>query len=254
MITLLVALLAAQQVPVAPAPAPAPAPQRRPAATSTTIEVRVTDRSGAPTAGAHVTAEGPSSRDGITDAAGTVTLRTLAFGTYRVRADHDGSISLEKELTLRTAPSSRLEFALSAAPEPPTPVEPPPPPPAPVAVAPPVLPGKPVMLSLADLAENSLDGRDPLRTVPIGCSGLSRAQLLVVRESLPATSTDDADTMLYVIAGEGSLAVADKTQTISSGWFSLVPRGTTRTVTRRGRNPLLLLSIVDGPPCVAAGQ
>ena len=105
------------------------------------------------------------------------------------------------------------------------------------------------MLSLLDVAEDSLGGKEPVRTVPIGCSGLSRAQLLVVREALQATSRPDADDMLYVIAGEASITLAGKTQNIASGYFSIVPRGTTRTVTRRGKNPVILLSIVGGPPC-----
>lgn len=263
MLTLIVALLLTpQQAPATPVPPPAPAtlpapaaaPVRRPAATSATVEMRVSDRAGSPAHGAKVIAEGPSSRDGVTDAAGSVVFRTLTPGTYRVRAEGDGFVTLEKEVIIRAGAAPPVEFALSRAPEP-QPAAPAPlaVPVAPIVVqAPPVAPGEPRVLSLLDVAENSLGGKEPFRSVPIGCSGLSRAQLLVVRDSLPAASRSDADDMLYVIAGEATITLAGKTQSISSGWFSVVPRGTARTITRRGKNPVIFLSMVGGPPCSAA--
>ncbi len=249
MFPLIVALLALQQAPATPA-ATAPAAPRR--AATATVEIRVTDRAGAPVSGGRVVAEGASNRDGITDGTGAATFRTVTTGVYRMRAEAAGYISLEKEVTVRTGTMPAVEFALSSAPAPPK-VETPPPPP--VVVAPTVEPGEPKVISLLDVAENSLGGKEALRTVAVGCSGLSRAQLLVVRESLPAAMRTDADDMLYVIAGEASITIAGKTQQITSGWFSVVPRGTERAVVRRGRNPVILLSIVSGPPCASgAGQ
>lgn len=256
MLTLTVALLTLAQAPAAPpaappAPAQAPAPARRAAPASVTIEVRITDRRGGAVEGGKVVAEGPSSRDAVSDRAGSVTFRTMATGTYRVRAEADGYVTLEKEVVLRAGTQAPLEFSLNAAPAAPK-VEPPPPPPAPTpAAAPRVEPGESRTVSLIDMAENSLNGREPLRTVPIGCSGLSRAQLLVVRENQPAATRDDADDMLYVIAGEGSITIAGKTQPITSGWFSVVPRGSSRALVRRGKNPLILLSVVGGPACAS---
>ncbi len=251
MLTLIVALLATQQT-ATPAPAPAAPPAvRRPAATSANVQIHVIDRTGAPAEGVRIAAEGPTSREALSDAGGVVMLRTLPLGTYRLRAEGDGFITLEKEVIVRAGAAPPIEVALSRAPAPPKVVEPPPAPaPAPAVVEPPaVRPGDPRVLSLLDVAEDSLGGKEPVRSVPIGCSGLSQAQLLVVRESLPAESRPDADDMLYVIAGEASITIAGKTQTITSGYFSIVPRGTLRTITRRGRNPAILLSIVGGPPC-----
>ena len=101
-----------------PAPPPAPAAQpRRPAsAAPTTLEVRVADRSGAPAADMQVTAEGPLSRAGQTNAEGRVSLRTMTPGTYRVRAEGEGFVTLEKEVTLRAGTPLNVEFALNAAP------------------------------------------------------------------------------------------------------------------------------------------
>jgi mannose-6-phosphate isomerase-like protein (cupin superfamily) len=253
MFTLIVLAAALQQAP-APAPGTPRPPVRRPAAAaSSTVEVRVTDRTGKPAPDAHVVAEGPSARDGMTDLTGAIVFRAMTAGTYRVRAEGEGFVTLEKEVTIRgTVPP--IEFSLSAAPAPPKADTPPPPPP--VAEAPKAVPGEPKIVSLLDVAENSLSGREPVRTVPVGCSGFTRSQILVVRETLPPEARDDADDMLYVIAGEGSITMAGKTQNITSGWFSVVPRGTSRTLARRGRNPMILLSIVGGPACAqgAAAQ
>lgn len=264
---LVVSLLMAavlQQPPAASPPArrpattpttPAATTPRPAAAGSATLNVRVTDRTGNPALEAMVTAEGPSSRSGSTDVLGTVVLRTLAPGTYRIRAERMGFIALEKEVVVRAGAPMTTEFALTAAPpivEPPKPEPPPPapaapPPPAPVASN--LTPGDPKTLSISSLAEKSLDGRDPVKTVPIGCSGASKSQLLVVREALNTPSRADVDDMVYLVAGEASLSMNGKDQGLTPSWFTLVPRGTAYTITRRGRNPAVLLTISSGQPC-----
>ncbi len=260
MVTLILALLAAVQAPAAaapPVPPPAPATQApvRRATTPTTLEVRVTDRTGKPVASTRVSAEGPVGRDGLTDTSGAVSFRGLPPGLYRLHAEGEGLVALEREVTLRSGVTPPLEMALSRAvtASAPEPAE------APPVVAPPslapqpdVVAGEPRVVSLLDVAENSLGGKEPVRTVPVGCSGLGRAQILVVRDSLPVASRADADDMLYVIAGEASISLAGKTQSISSGWFSIVPRGVSRTVIRKGKNPVILLSIVGGPACTSS--
>src|SRR4051812_18296716 len=101
MLGFVVSLLIALQQPAAPAGQPAPQPPaaghpaqppaaaqpRRPASPATTnLEIRVSDRSGTPAPDVQVTAEGPLSRAGETNAEGRVALRTLTPGTYRVKA------------------------------------------------------------------------------------------------------------------------------------------------------------------------
>lgn len=231
------------------------APPRRAAPATVTMEVRVTNRSGSPAEGAHVTAVGPSLRDGTTDSSGLVTFRTVTPGTYRLRAEADGLITLEKELVVRVGPPTTAELALSAAPPPPAPplqpeAPPPPPPPPPPAGT----PGEPRTLSIPDLAENSLSGREPVKFVPIGCTGLSNARLVVLRESVPPTASDDTDETLYLVAGEASLSLGGKEQALTPGWFSVAPRGTKVGVARKGRNPAIFLSIVFGRPCGAGAS
>jgi protocatechuate 3,4-dioxygenase beta subunit len=67
-----------------------------------TVEIRVTDRSGAPLKSAHVTTvKGSSQRVGETSASGRVTFHNMRVGTYLLRADHDAFIRLEKEFTVK---------------------------------------------------------------------------------------------------------------------------------------------------------
>jgi mannose-6-phosphate isomerase-like protein (cupin superfamily) len=224
------------------------------------MQVRVTDRAGAPAADVAVTAEGPVSRDGVTDATGQVQFKTVSNGTYRLRASGAKFITLEKEVTVRAgATISPIEFALSAAPPPPAP------PPAPAATptpAPPVAPAAPTsakagesrVLSIADLAERSLGGRDPIKLVPVACSGLDRTQMIVLRDTRATAANAGQDEMLYVVAGEATLSIDGREQPISSGYYAMVPRGTTHSITRRGRNPVIILSTVGGQPCPSASS
>ncbi|MGE3956006.1 MAG: carboxypeptidase regulatory-like domain-containing protein [Vicinamibacterales bacterium] len=255
-LVLVLALTQAQAQPAAPprpapaAPAPAAQAARRPAPAALTLQVRVTDRTGTPAEGVTVRLEGPVSRDGTTDQAGTLQFRTLSAGTYRVRAEGDLFVTLEKEITIRAgATVPPVELALSLAPPPP----PPPPPPAtpePVApAAPSAKPGEARVLSVADLAERSLGGREPSRLVPIACSGFEQTQLMVLREGIKTPPNADADVSIYVVAGEAVLTLNGRDQTISSGWYAMIPRGTAHALTRRGRNPAVLLVSVSGQPC-----
>jgi mannose-6-phosphate isomerase-like protein (cupin superfamily) len=78
--------------------------------------------------------------------------------------------------------------------------------------------------------------------------------LIVLREALPAGMNKDADETLYLVAGEATLILGSaKEQPISPGWFTIVPRGTSYALGRKGRNPAILLSTVYGRPCSAAG-
>jgi mannose-6-phosphate isomerase-like protein (cupin superfamily) len=267
MLNLLVCLLLAspQASPAQPAtpqaPTPSrPRPQTPPASqtrrpTTATLEIRVTDRSGTPLEGAHISADGPSMRNATTDSNGLATVRTMTPGNYRIRAERDGFVALEKEINAKSGPPVTTELALSVAPPPPAPPPPPPAPePPPPAPAPPPLgtPGEPRIVSIPDIAEKSLGGRDAVKTFAIGCSGITSAQLVQVRDLLPNASRKEADEMLYFVAGEATLKLADKEQSITPGSFSIVPRSTPYALTRKGRNPVIFLSVITGPPCTPA--
>ena len=258
MTALLALLLALQQPATAPAQTPAPsapapaAPVRRPAPTSSTVQVRVTDRTGAPAQGVQVTAEGPVSREGVTDASGQVQFRTMGNGSYRMRASGERFIALEKEVTVRAgATSAPIEFALSVAPAPaPTPAAPEPAPaPAQPAAAADVKPGDLRILSIVEMWEKTPNPKEPSRTYPIACSGLDRAEMLVVRENFNAPADASVDRMLYVVGGEATLTVNGRDQVVTNGWYAMIPRGTAHAWTRRGRNPVVILSTTGGQPC-----
>lgn len=245
---------ATTQAPAQPATTTPPRPRRATPSTGA-LAVKVVDRSGRPIGNAHVLAQGPTSREEVAGTNGTVTINALAPGSYRLRAEGEGFISLEREMTVRAGAPVEVLLSLSAAPPPPAPepreVAPPPPPPPPPAPAP-ILgePGEPRTLSIADLAERSLSGKDPLKVFPIGCTGVSQSRLIVLRESIPAGTNRDADETLYVVAGEAMLTLGSaKEQPISPGWFAIVPRGTSYALGRKGRNPAILLSTVYGRPC-----
>ena len=249
LLTLLLPLLA--QSPVAA--------QTRPL-TTVTLDVQVTDRSGVPLKGAHVAVEGPSSRAGVTAEDGHVIVRNMAAGTYRVRVECDDFITLEKEVSLRRGVVEPINLALSRTPTPPPPATPAPtPPPTPTPAPSPVLApattvpaGEPRVLSIPDLAETAFSGRDPVQEVSLGCSGVGSARLVRVRTSLAAHTHTDADEMLYVVAGAAILNLGGKEQSISTGWFCLVPRGMPHSLTQRGRYPLFVLSSLSGAPCASS--
>jgi len=244
--------------PAAPSPAPAApaAPKARPAPTSSTVTVKVTDRSGLPARDVAVSAEGPVSREGVSDASGQVQLRTMSNGTYRLRASGEKFITLEKEVTVRAGSTTPVEMSLSAAPPPPAPAPPPQPEPKPQPTtdATDAKAGESRVISIADLAERSLNGRDPVKRVPVACSGLDTTEMIVLRETLTVPANPNADVMLYVVAGEAMLTMGGRDQTITSGWYAMVPRGTAHVLTKRGRNPVIVLSTVGGQPCAASGS
>src|SRR5262245_46245913 len=230
-ISLIVGLLAITQ-----AQTPAPPPQTQtPAATSAAaqakkpaiLEVRVTDRTGAPLDAATVTAEGPLGRKGDTDRNGSVTFKNLTAGTYRFRIERDKFIPLEKEVIVKGGTMAMIEAGLSAAPPPPEPPKPAPtpPPPAPKPATPTLAPGEPKALSLPDFIEAQTGPRTTNKEAPIGCSGATAAKLIRVNDALASHTHAAADEMLYLIGGEATIKLRDKEYGMTPGWFVIVPRG-----------------------------
>src|SRR5258708_5565164 len=80
-----------------------PAQPRRVTPTTGSLAIKVVDRSGRPIDDAHVVVQGPTSREEKSDRNGTVTLKTLTPGSYRVRAEGQGYVALEKEVALKGA-------------------------------------------------------------------------------------------------------------------------------------------------------
>jgi len=213
-----------------------------------TLTIQVSDTVGAPLAGALVTAEGPVSREGQTQADGTIQLINLRAGNYRLRFAREGSITLERELTLRAGESATLDVALSAAPPPPKAPEPVQPPPGPsVPLGP---PGEPKVTAIPlFLEKNFIGGREGRKESALGCTTTGTATLHQLRDSWLSHAHDDADEWIYVVAGEGALRIAAEEQHLQAGTFSLVPHTVTHALVPQGRNPLIIISVLSGPAC-----
>lgn len=218
------------------------------------LAITVAGENGVPLSGANVRVSGASTeRVGTSGADGIVTLVNLPVGTHRARITRDGYVTLEKEVTIRAGGRLTTEAVLTAAP----PAPPPPPPPAPSPTPTPsasaqtLKPGTPSFASVVDLAAQMEKALRDSPTVErdLGCSGGSASRLIMTRENITMHSHGDADEMLYIVAGEATFTIADKEQSVQAAWFAVVPRGASHSLMRRGRNPLLVLSVRSGPAC-----
>jgi mannose-6-phosphate isomerase-like protein (cupin superfamily) len=105
-------------------------------------------------------------------------------------------------------------------------------------------------VSIPDFVEQNLIGSsEPQKVSAVACSGLVQTVLWQVREPWDKRHHEGADGMLYVVGGEGSLRLNDRDIPLSAGRFISVPRGSTYALTRRGRNPLIVLASLAGEPC-----
>jgi mannose-6-phosphate isomerase-like protein (cupin superfamily) len=215
---------------------------------STTATITVTDLSGAPLSEVRVNLTGALDRSGSTGPSGTVKFDGLRAGTYRVRFDKEGFVLFEREIEIRAGqPAPTPSVALSPAPA--TAAAPPKEPEPPKAAALPP-PGKAISVNVPDFIErNLITNTQPQKVSPVSCSGLGNTLLWQVREPWEKRQHAAADAMLYVIAGEGTLRMGTADVSVEAGSFAQVPRGTTYSVTRRGRNPVIILATLVGEAC-----
>jgi hypothetical protein len=233
-------------------PAQTPATPRPPtAAARPSITVLVTDRVGKPLQDVTVKATGPMEREGKTDSDGTIVLRNLNPGTYRLRFDSAGTIPFEREITVAAGRPVKTNAELTAAPPPPPPPKPEPPPPPKPEPPPPVRPsGPPSSVSIPDFVEKNYISRGaPSKNSPVGCTATSTANLIQLREPLAEHSHAEADELIYVVAGEGVQRIGSVDMNLSAGTFAVIPRGTPHTITRKSNTPMIMISILTGTPC-----
>lgn len=225
---------------------------RAKAAAGATLDVTVTDGTGAPLEGIVVAVSGAVTREASTGAEGSVRLLGLKPGTYRLRLDGDSWVSFEREAVI--APKSGtldVHVMLTKAPPPvvcPPPVECPPP-------APPRPTGEVKVTNVANFADrNLIRAGEPQKLNVFGCTGYATTRLLQVRDPMEKRLLDDADETLYVLAGEGLLTIDGKQEKLAPGVLAVIPRGTTSGITRRGRGPLIAVSVASGPPCAGGDR
>jgi hypothetical protein len=234
--------------------APKP-PARRPASaapTTTTLSISVTDGKGAPIPYVTVRGSGPVDREATTDGNGGLRLDGLTSGSYRFRFVHEGFITLERDVMIPTGQRAMDQRVMLSASEKPREPEPPPAPKTPPAPAPPPPPppGKPTHVSVPDFIErNFITGTQPQKVTTVACSGVAQTVLWQIREPWTGRQHAASEAMLYVVGGEGTLTLDGREVRLSAGAFASVPRGTTYGLTRRGRNPLIVLANLAGEAC-----
>jgi quercetin dioxygenase-like cupin family protein len=230
-------LLAASSAAQTSAPAAARA---RPALT-----IEVTDPKGATIPDVVVRLTGTLAREGSTDGSGQLRFAGMRAGNYRLRFEHESFTTLEREVTVATR-TVAVDVTLTPAP-PPRVVEAPPPPPPPAPVVGP--PGTQQTTNVPLFVErNFISNKEGVKESLLGCTGEATATLLQVREPLAEHSHDTAE-MLYIVAGDATHRIDGRDETLPAGSFSAVPRGMVHSLTRRGRNPVIVISTI-AKPCV----
>jgi Carboxypeptidase regulatory-like domain/Cupin domain len=234
--------------PQTPAPKTSSPPRAQTSGQALTIEV--TDKSGNGVADVQVASSGPVDRSGTTGSDGSIVFRAMRAGSYRLRFEREGFVTLERDIVLRAGQPNSVSVALTAAPVKPAPVVTPPPAP----VAPPPAPSnrvvEPRSLSIPDyLDTNLIGGGEPQKLTLLGCAEGGTARLLQVRDPIADQRQTDGDQMLYVVAGNGVIRIRNQDTKASPGFFAMIPRGIPYGIRREGRNPIILVSILSGPAC-----
>ena len=196
-----------------------------------------------------VRASGPVNREGATDPSGTVTFSTVTAGVYRLRFEHDNFVTLERDVVVVPGKPLKSTVALNTAPPPPPPPKVETPPPAPAPTAAPNGSYPPMSVDITEFFEKNFIGNAPIKRSPIGCTAARRRRWCRSATRWRIMSHADADELIYVVAGEGTHKVAGQERQLSGGVFAIVPRGNSHSMVRRGRQPLVIISTLSGPPC-----
>ena len=222
-----------------------PRPQRR-SVGNAAFAIMVSDPSGAPLGDVKVTMTGPVSRDARTER-GRIAFENLPAGSYRLRFEREGFLSLERDVIARGGAPIDVKVTLMREPAPlPGPV--PPLPPKPPASA---LSTESVAIDMPTFIEKNYVGRGAGKTSALACAAGGLATLIQVKDPLIEHTHADADEFLYTVAGEGSVRAAGRDQPLHAGVFMMVPRGVPHIIVAVTRSPLMLLSIRAGEHCSA---
>ena len=222
------------------------APKRAVTAPRTnSARVSVKDQAGASLSGVRLLLSGSGTGEFTTGAAGTAIVPDLKDGTYRVRCEREGFITLEREFTLHGSTWNPIEIVLDPAPPPPPPPRAPEPPPPPA-----MAPGGPsITVSVPDFVERNFIGREPMKESILACKPLETVRLLQMREAVARHVHERVDEVVYVVAGEGAVRIGEETVAVRPGALVVVPHGSGHGFERRGKNPLIILSTLIGSAC-----
>jgi hypothetical protein len=225
---------------------------QRPAAASpkpTSVRISVKDQDGASLPGVRLLVSGTADAgEFTTGAAGTAIVPIPKAGLFRVRCEHEGFVTLEREFTVGNGAWNPVDVVLNAAPPPP-----PPPPAKPVAEPPPsaAIPpsGPPLTVSIPDFVDKNFIGRDPMKESILACKPRETVRLLQMRDNIASHVHDGVDEIIYVVAGEGAIRIGEEQSPIRAGSLVFVPNGNGHGIERRGKNPLIVISTLVGSSC-----
>jgi hypothetical protein len=224
---------------------PARGPAQRPASPRTgSVRIAVKDQDGTGLSGVRLLLSGAANGELVTGGAGTMVVPDLKDGVYRVRCEHEGFITLEREFTVRGGVYGQIEVVLNPAP-------PPPPKPAPEPAPPAAIPpgSRPMTLSVVDYLDRNLIGREPLKESILACNPLETVRLLQMREGVGPHVHQGADEVIYVVAGEGTVRIGETPTPVRAGSLVVVTNGISHAFERGGKNPLIVVSTLIGAPC-----
>jgi len=233
-------------VPSQAAQQPARARAQKPAVTSAktaSLRIAVRDPDGASLSEVRLVLSGDGTGEFVTGGAGTTVVPDLKDGTYRLRFEREGFITLEREFTVRGGAYSQVDVVLTPAPPPPLPAVDPAPP---VAIP---AGGPPVTLSVVDYLDRNLIGREPLKESVLACTPLETVRLLQMREGVAQHVHENGDEVIYVVAGEGTVRIGDAPTPVRAGSLVVVTNGSSHAFERAGKNPLIVVSTLTGAPC-----
>ncbi|MDQ3211046.1 MAG: cupin domain-containing protein [Acidobacteriota bacterium] len=247
------------QTPAQPSGQPAKRPAAAPRPASATLAVRVTDPAGVQAGAVRVTLEGPAQRTATTEG-GRIAFENLPTGTYRLRFERAGFVTLEREVIARGGAPIDVRVTLTPAPEPPeAPAPPAEAPPAAASAAAPSPPSPsgvdaaPVVIDLPAFIEKNFVGRESQKLSALGCTTGATATLLQLKNRLDDHTHAEYDEYLYVIAGQGYTELQGRAQPLGAGDFVMIPRGVAHALAATGRNPIVMLSIRPGDRCITSG-
>ena len=207
-----------------------------------TFAISVTDQDGAPVPDVLVTVEGPARRAARTEG-GRIAFEGLPAGTYLLRFEREGFVTLERELPARGAAPIDVKVTLKRAPEPPSP------PPEPETRPKRSVDAQPAVLDVPAVFERELTGRGARDVVPLACGDTGAATLMQVREPVARHTHDEEDEFLYVIGGEGTAQLAGREERLKAGVLVFVPHGVPHALAASGRRPLVVMSTRGGASC-----
>jgi hypothetical protein len=104
------------------------------------------------------------------------------------------------------------------------------------------------------LEKNFILGREALKESVLGCLADSTTRLLQIHDAVAEHTHADLDEIIYSVAGEGTIRLHSDSSPIEPGALTIIPRGVAHAIDRRGKNPLIVISVLSGGPCTGAAS